>query len=39
MVQLMHMEMVAVMLYDGDGGAHDDGFRAMRFIMPMMVMT
>ena len=20
----MHMEMVAVILYDGDGGAHDD---------------
>ena len=24
MVTLMYMEMVVVMLYDGDGGAHDD---------------
>ena len=34
MVQLMHMEMVVVMLYDGD-----DGFGAMRFVMSLTEMT
>jgi hypothetical protein len=28
-----------VLLYDGDGGDHDDGFGAMSFVMPMMEMT
>ena len=31
---MMHMEMVAVMLYKGD-----DGFGAMGFVMSMMEMT